>query len=111
MAFLNPFLASQEDILWARHVIFLPYERVLKPTEHSFLASRSRLRTVDLEKFNGHQRLWGEEDMHRWLHLKKGDHVDDDFHDRVMNESFLGDGALHCVCDFIEFRTFWQNTI
>jgi len=28
--------ASYADALWARHAIFLPHERLLKPTEHSF---------------------------------------------------------------------------
>jgi len=28
-------IASYADALWARHAIFLPHERLLKPTEHS----------------------------------------------------------------------------
>ena len=29
-------VASYADALWARHAIFVPHERLLKPREHSF---------------------------------------------------------------------------
>ena len=51
----DPFVTSCADILWTRHAIFLPHERLLKLREHSlpFVCSRpdfSRLRTLPAQR-------------------------------------------------------------